>query len=381
MREPLRRRLEAGLVRLWFGPAATPTVRLVRALLAPLSMLVGIVTSSRRRQIVAAREEHRSAPLIIVVGNLVVGGAGKTPLVATLATELSARGWRCGILARGYRSHQDEARLVRTVDTASEVGDEPLLLARETGVPVAVGANRLAALELLCAASPDLAIVISDDGLQHVGLPRHVEIAVFDARGAGNERLLPAGPLREPLAHVRSMDAVVINDAVAAPVTHPRTFAARMIPEEFVALADPSWRIRAADFAAWAGSRSVLAIAGIAAPERFFAALTALGLRARTLALGDHARIDPDWLAQQPERLVVMTTKDAVKCGRRAVPDMWALHSVMQCDPALIDWLEAIARGQTTARDSRMPPVQGAAADASRPAGRTCGFRRTGLQP
>src|SRR5690606_23055651 len=195
----------------WFRPPGGIADALAGIVLRPLATLTAAVSGSRRQRILAARARRREPPLVIVVGNLVVGGAGKTPLVATIAGELAARGWRCGILCRGYRRRSGEPVLVGPGDDADEVGDEPLMLARETGLPVAVGVGRAAALELLRDANPDRSVVISDDGLQHVALPRDVEIVVFDARGAGNRRLLPAGPLREPLAHVRGMDAVVVN--------------------------------------------------------------------------------------------------------------------------------------------------------------------------
>ncbi len=317
--------------------------------LQPLAALTAAVSRSRRRRIVAARARPHGPPLVVVVGNLVVGGAGKTPLVAAIATELSARGWRCGILCRGYRRRSPEPALVAPGDDADEAGDEPLMLARETGLPVAVGVDRQAALALMRDANPDIAIVISDDGLQHTALPRDVEIAVFDSRGAGNRRLLPAGPLREPLAHVRGMDAVVVNGGGPSPVAHPRIFASRLVPVEFVALDDPSHRIPAHRFASFVAGRELLAIAGIASPQRFFDVLDGLGLDSRNVALGDHARIDPVLLETRAEELVVMTMKDAVKCDDRAAQGLWALRSVARCDPSLIDWLEATARGQTTA--------------------------------
>ncbi|MFA7504742.1 MAG: tetraacyldisaccharide 4'-kinase [Burkholderiaceae bacterium] len=344
----LRERVEAALARFWFRPSGGLVDTLAELALSPLAMLTATVSGARRRRILAMRARPRETPLVIVVGNLVVGGAGKTPLVATIASELDARGWRCGILSRGYRRRSPEPVLVAPGDDAEEVGDEPLMLARETGLPVAVGTDRRAALALMLDANPDIAVVVSDDGLQHVALPRDVEIAVFDARGAGNRRLLPAGPLREPLAHVRGMDAVVINGGGPSPVAHPRTFTSRLVPVEFVCLDDPSQRIPAHRFASHVAGRELLAIAGIASPQRFFDVLDGLGLHSRKLALGDHARIDAALLAGRPEELVVMTMKDAVKYDDVATRGLWALRSVAQCDPSLIDWLEAAVRGQTT---------------------------------
>lgn len=349
MAEFLRERVEAALARFWFRPSAGVVDAVAGLLLRPLEALTAVVCRSRRRRILAARGSRQGPPLVIVVGNVVVGGAGKSPLVAAIGSELAARGWRCGILCRGYRRRSVEPVLVAPGDDADDVGDEPLMLARETGLPVAVGASRHAALELLLDANPDLSIVISDDGLQHVGLPRDIEIVVFDSRGAGNRRLLPAGPLREPLSHVRGMDAVVVNGGGPAPVAHPRIYESRLEPVEFVALDDPSQRIPASRFASFVAGRGVLAVAGIATPQRFFDVLEGLGLRTRNVALGDHARIDPALLAERTEELVVMTMKDAVKCDPGASRGLWALRSVARFDPSLIDWLEAAARGQETA--------------------------------
>lgn len=348
MPERLRARVEAELLRIWFSPAAGVGDALAQAALRPLAALTAVAAGRRRRRILAARAVRRPPPRIVVVGNLVVGGAGKTPLVGTIARELSSRGWRCGLLCRGYRRRSPEPALVVPGDRAEDAGDEPLMLARETGLPVAVGARRRAALALLCDANPDLDVVISDDGLQHEALPRDIELVVFDRRGAGNRQLLPAGPLREPLAHVRTMDAVVVNGGGPSPVAHPRIYASRLEPVEFVALDDPSQRIPADRFAAHVDGRSVLAVAGIASPERFFETLDALGLQGRRVALADHARIEAAWLARRSEELVVMTQKDAVKCDADAGSGLWALRSVARVDPALIDWLETAVHGQAT---------------------------------
>ena len=342
--------LEARIRRIWFGPQRGLD-GLAAALLRPLGLLVGAVAGARRRRIAQAKaapgRPHR--PPVVVVGNLVVGGTGKTPLLIALVDALAARGWRPGVIARGYRSRAEGAapRRVGPDDDADAVGDEPVLVARRTGRPVAVGRDRAAALRLLVAGG-DCDVVLSDDGLQHARLPRDLELAVFDERGAGNGRCLPAGPLREPLHGTLLLDALVLNGrAAAAPIVHSRVFRFELAPTGVHAL-DGARRWTPAEFAAEVGDAPIDAIAGIGAPQRFFDTLEGLGLRARPHPLADHARIEPGLLAALPGRWIVMTEKDAVKCAgfdaalrARCV----ALRVEAVADPALVDWLEDRLRG------------------------------------
>lgn len=325
--------------------------------LRPLSALVAAVARTRRQRIAEAKADRsrRAGPRpvpVVVVGNLIVGGTGKTPLLIALADGLARRGWRPGIVARGYRRRGATGALLVGPDSGvDEAGDEPVLVARRTGRPVAVGAERAAALELLLART-DCDLVLSDDGLQHAGLRRDVEIAVFDRRGAGNGLCLPAGPLREPLAGLRHVDAQVLNGRDAAPpVAHPCTFRFDVRPTAVVAL-DGSRRWAPEAFAAEAAGHRCTAVAGIGMPARFFGSLAALGIGADAVALPDHARIDRDWLAALPGRWLIMTEKDAVKCSgfdgillSRCV----ALRIEAVPDAALLDWLEDRLRGQPAA--------------------------------
>jgi tetraacyldisaccharide 4'-kinase len=342
--------IEARIRRVWFGPHGAIDA-LAGTLLQPLGLLVGAIAARRRRRIALAKASPRAAgrPPVVVVGNLVVGGTGKTPLLIALADALAARGWRPGVLARGYRSRAEgEApRRVRPDDDAQAVGDEPLLVAQRTGRPVVVGRDRGAALRLL-AAGGECDVVLSDDGLQHAGLPRDLELAVFDARGAGNGRCLPAGPLREPLRGALLLDALVLNGrSTTAPIAHSRVFGFELAPTLLHAL-DGTRRWTPAGFAAELGDTPVDAVAGIGAPQRFFDTLASLGVTARAHPLADHARIDPAGLAALPGRWIVMTEKDAVKCAAldaalraRCV----ALRVEAVADPALVDWLEDRLRG------------------------------------
>lgn len=344
--EWLRARVERALLALWF-PAAGPAPRpLALVLLWPLAALTARV--ARRRRAGIRRRPPGERPHVIVVGNLVVGGTGKTPATIALADALSARGWTVGLLAGGYRARRADARLVAPESGAGEHGDEPVLLARQTRLPVAAGRRRGEALALLTRSVPGLQVVISDDGLQHPGLPRATEVAVFDRRGAGNGRLLPAGPLREPLDDLTGMDALLLNGDADPPAPRPRAFRFRVAPVALRPLRQGR-PLTPAAFARLALGRAVTAVAGIAQPRRFFDALRGIGLVIEEHALPDHAIVDADWLAALPGDLVVMTSKDAVKCEPFADDRCWCLDAAAEIEPAFIDWIEERLRGQPIA--------------------------------
>lgn len=340
----LRAAAEKRLLQLWFDTPRTLTARiaqlLARAALSPMATLVAAVAKRRRLRI--DRRSDRSRPAVVVIGNLVVGGAGKTPVVAALAAELRARGFTPGVLARGYRASSATARLVGPQDRAIDAGDEPLLLARATHAPVAVGADRAAALALLTEHFPQVDVAISDDGLQHVGLPRDVEVAVFDSRGAGNARVLPAGPLREPLAALRQVDALLLNGTRDAPAEHPHVFETRTVPVGFRPVTHAEATVEpVADFVARIGGARVAALAGIGSPQRFFALLRACGLDcAQTIVLPDHVAPDPAMLADLDADVVLMTEKDAVKCEGFADARCWALLVRAELESAFVDFVE-----------------------------------------
>jgi tetraacyldisaccharide 4'-kinase len=361
----LRGRLEGWLLRVWFGPASFSD-RLLAGLLAPAALPLSWVVAStarRRRQRIVRQAPNAATVPVVVVGNLVAGGSGKTPLVVAIARGLVEAGFRPGLLARGYRAKgslpagdaADKLRVTmidRNADAAA-VGDEALLLALETGLPVAVGRDRRAAAELLQRCHPGCNVIISDDGLQHVGLARAIELLVIDPRGFGNGRCLPAGPLREPADRVDSVDAVVLTAGAepaatsAAPSAarphHPRVFRSTLEVRRFRVL-DASAQWLPEQFAAQFGSESLAAIAGIAQPQRFFASLQGLGLKPRCHALPDHAELDERWLAALPGRWILMTGKDAVKC-RKFSTELLArcvcLDVAAVPDPALLKWLAA----------------------------------------
>jgi tetraacyldisaccharide 4'-kinase len=249
---------------------------------------------------------------VIVVGNLVAGGAGKTPTVIAVAGLLRGNGYVPGIVSRGYGRGSGGIVAVEPDATAAQVGDEPLLLQRRTGAPVVVGADRVAAGHALLQAHPEVDIVLSDDGLQHLALERDVELIVFDERGAGNGRLLPAGPLRERVPARLGPRQLVLYNAAAATTPLPGFVAQRSLAG--VAALSDWWAGKAPTPAALDAlrGREVVAVAGLARPERFFDLLRANGLAVVECALGDHddfARLP--WPASASD--VVVTEKDAVK--------------------------------------------------------------------
>lgn len=248
---------------------------------------------------------YRSPRLVVVVGNLTVGGAGKTPFVIWLAGALAGRGLRVGVALRGYRSTVGAARRLTDADSASAAGDEAWMIRRRLTMPVAVGARRANAVRLL---EPDCDVILCDDGLQHYALARDVEVAVVDGmRGFGNGRRLPAGPLREPPARLADVDAVVVN---GEGFDRPGAIRMRLEPVAVVAFLDGSRR-PLSDYA----GREVVAAAAIGNPERFFAMLRAHGLVVETRTLPDHARFTPALAGAGRGKPVLLTEKDAVKCN------------------------------------------------------------------
>lgn len=294
----------------------------------PLAWLYAAVTALRRLAYRRGWLVGRRLPVpVIVVGNLTVGGSGKTPLVIWLVETLRAADYRPGVISRGYGGSARAVRPVLPDSAAATVGDEPLLIARRCACPVWIGRRRAEAGRALLDRHPEVDVLVSDDGLQHYGLRRDVEIVVVDAaRGFGNGRLLPLGPLREPLDRLAGVDAVVFNGAasaglraqVAAAGPAP-VFAMQLAGRVFIGLDDPARQRDAAEFQ----GKPLSAIAGIGHPQRFFDHLASLGLQAGTRAFPDHHRYRAGDL---PPGTVLMTEKDAVKCAAFAPADAWALR-------------------------------------------------------
>lgn len=278
----------------------------------PLSRLFGLLVGTRRLLYRSGLKRAESVGLpLVVVGNRIVGGAGKTPVVMALVEHLRSRGLRPGVISRGYGRRTQGVLEATRERTASEVGDEPLLIHLRTGAPVVVGRDRTAAAWALRTAHPEIDVIVCDDGLQHLRLAREIEIIVFDDRGAGNGWLLPAGPLREPLqaASLAKRQIVLYTGGVAS--TPLPGFIAQRGLGGVVPLAD-WWNARAATDLRVLAGRSVLAVAGIARPERFFESLARAGLEITPLPLPDHDGFEHlPWPAGTTD--VVVTEKDAIK--------------------------------------------------------------------
>lgn len=295
--------------------------------LLPLSWLFGAVAALRRTMYRRGLlRQEKLAVRVIVVGNLSAGGSGKTPLVLWLAQSLAARGYRPGIVSRGYRGSATAPQEVARSDSARQVGDEPLLMARRGLCPVWIGRDRAAAGRGLLAAHPACNVLVADDGLQHYALARDFEIVVMDRRGTGNGWLLPAGPLREGAWRLDTVDALVINGDVlpqaARRVPEQRRFDMILLGEVFTRLDDPSQTCTATDLR----GKPLHALAGIGEPQRFFDHLARLGLRFTPHAFPDHHRYTARDLDFGAGAVLLMTEKDGVKCAGLAPPDSWVLR-------------------------------------------------------
>lgn len=300
-------------------------------LLRPVSLLFGLLSAARRVGFRAGWfKAHRMRVPVIVVGNVVAGGSGKTPVVIAIVKHLRSRGILVGVVSRGYGRAGTECVEVSGTSDAREAGDEPLLIARASGVPVFVAPARADAARGLLAAHPETQVIVCDDGLQHYALERDIEICVFDDRGTGNGWLLPSGPLREHWP--RQADLVL------------RTANATNIKGHVVirALAEVAVRGDGATRALESLKDGALtAIAGIAGPSAFFEMLSTSGLEVKhTVALPDHANEAQYAAAIQDlatDTTLICTEKDAVKLWKQR-PDAWAVPLVLQIAPAF--WFE-----------------------------------------
>ncbi len=303
--------MEAALQRAWLRRGATALA------LWPLSMVFAMLVALRQTLYRTQLLRPQVLPVpVVVVGNLIAGGAGKTPTVMAVVRWLQACGHTPGVISRGHGRRSDASAVMEVHPTtaATEGGDEPLLLRLRLGVPVFVGVDRVAAARMALAAHPDIDVLVSDDGLQHMRLPRVAQVVVFDDRGAGNGWMLPAGPLREPLTPHVPPNTVVLYNASQPSTAWPGHLARRRLAG-LVALAD-WWAGQAATMpclAALSASRTpVLAAAGVSQPERFFSMLRAAGLEITPLPLPDHHDYTTlPWPADATD--VVVTEKDAVK--------------------------------------------------------------------
>jgi tetraacyldisaccharide 4'-kinase len=311
--------MQQRLNELWYRERPRPS------LLQPLGWLYGSLMRARRRAYAAGwlAAEGAGAP-VVVVGNLTVGGTGKTPLTIWLAQQFRERGYRVGLVSRGYRRRGNgAARLVGAHSDWREVGDEPLILARRTGCATVVARDRAAAARLLATGGANL--ILSDDGLQHLRLARACEILVVDGeRGFGNGRVLPAGPLREPLNSPLRADAVVVNGEAGHASLVDRFAPGQALTMHLVAqqVVPLDARQEPRTLSAFGGLR-VHGVAGIGNPQRFFRELRASGMEVIEHVYPDHHPFTAQDLAFADELPVLMTEKDAVKCTPFATAGMW----------------------------------------------------------
>ncbi|MET0981247.1 MAG: tetraacyldisaccharide 4'-kinase [Telluria sp.] len=342
--------LEARLTRAWLhrGPLACA--------LWPLSLLFRALAALRAVLYRAGMLKTGRLPVpVIVVGNIFIGGTGKTPLTIWLAQALREAGFRPGVISRGHGGEgeggDNTPRAVTLQSDARDVGDEPLLIARRAGVPVVVGRKRVEAGRALLAANPDVNVIITDDGLQHYALARDIEVVLFDGRGVGNGWLLPAGPLRE--APSRRRDFTVVNAPELTPAlaraVGGKPFRMELAGGVAERLADPGQR---QPLSAFAGQR-VLAAAGIGNPGRFFALLHGAGLAFAELPLPDHYDFRDNPFALTDADVILITEKDAVKCGQlenlKGDPRLWVVPVTARIDAALAEQIVEKCRGRSPA--------------------------------
>ncbi|MWV13886.1 tetraacyldisaccharide 4'-kinase [Pseudomonas sp. R-28-1W-6] len=304
-------------------------------LLRPLEWLYRRVVQGKREAFVAGRGEIYRAPVpVIVVGNITVGGTGKTPLILWLIEHCRSRGLRVGVVSRGYGAQPPQLPWrVRAEHSAAEAGDEPLLLVQRSGVPLVIDPQRSRAVQALLE-QETLDLILCDDGLQHYRLARDLELVLIDAaRGLGNRRCLPAGPLREPVERLSEVDAVLFNGAAA---DSAQGYAFRLQPTALVNLRSGA---RAA-LDHFPPGQAVHAVAGIGNPQRFFNTLEALNWQPIAHAFADHASYSPELLQFSPQLPLLMTEKDSVKCRAFAADDWWYLAVDAVPSEAFVAWLD-----------------------------------------
>jgi tetraacyldisaccharide 4'-kinase len=319
--------LADSLQKTWYGDASPSWL-----LRAPAA-LYGAVTHWRvagyRRDWLAS--ERLPVP-VVVVGNITVGGTGKTPLTIALVDFLRERGWHPGVVSRGHGGRQRLPALLGDAPDPAEVGDEPCLIRRRTGMPVAVGRDRPAAARLLVEAGVD--VVLADDGLQHYRLQRDIEICVIDGlRRFGNKRLLPAGPLREPLARLDRVDFRVCNGGLA----RADEILMRLFGDRARNLRAPADERLLRKFA----RQRVHAVAGIGHPRRFFDSLRAQQIDVIEHAFADHHAYVAGDLDFGDDLPLLMTSKDAVKCATFAKPDWWCVPVRALLPDSFLDDIDA----------------------------------------
>ncbi len=314
---PLKQaRIESVLAREWLRRGA------LARLLWPVSLLFCLLVTMRRRLYVAGLlKQHRVGKPVIVVGNIFIGGTGKTPFAIWLVQVLQQAGYKPGVISRGYLSQDEKPRPVSSVSDPRQAGDEPVLIASRTRCPVMVGRNRVEAARALLNAHPEINVIVSDDGLQHYALARDLEIMLFDARGTGNGWMLPAGPLREPAGRPHDFAIYNLHSSDASlqeSVPHSENaYRMRLVPGLLQSLADPTVTKPLKTLSGGASLEAkprIVAAAGIGNPARFFAMLRTAGLAFEELPLPDHYGYQDNPFHALQADIILITEKDAVKC-------------------------------------------------------------------
>lgn len=293
--------------KLWYGTHP------LRWILLPISWCYSLIVQIRRRYLEYFCQSESSVP-IIVVGNITVGGVGKTPLVIALAKKMQQKGLKVGVVSRGYGARTKNVPYeVQLNDPAVKVGDEPLLIALKTGCPVVISPRRMDAVHYLLERHK-VQIIISDDGLQHYRMGRAIEIAVIDGiRGLGNGLSLPAGPLRESSDRLNEVDFLIVNEG-----TWKNAFSMHLTPGKIIKLATQD-EMELDEF-----KGDVAAVAAIGNPQRFYSTLSHLGIEFKTYSYPDHYQFEPNDF-NHSESLIIMTEKDAVKCRSFISDKMYCL--------------------------------------------------------
>ncbi|WP_018150711.1 tetraacyldisaccharide 4'-kinase [Leeia oryzae] len=305
----------------------------------PALLYAALVAVRRGLYRLGVLKSRRLPVPVVVIGNIHVGGTGKTPLTLYLAQALQARGWQVGIVSRGYGRQTDDVRQVTPDDLPAVSGDEPLLMAKRLpGIPVWVGRDRVAAGQALLAARPDINVILCDDGLQHYRLARQVELCVMDGTRQQVRRMLPLGPLRESWRRLQQVDAIVCNGAMPSaglPRT-PAAFLMQLQPQGFYPVTGHGEGV---DARHWQGKRLV-AVAGMGNPARFEATLASLGVHVPVQAFPDHYAYRAEDLVFPAADAVLMTEKDAVKCSSLNNDKLWALRVEATVSPDLVAFVE-----------------------------------------
>jgi tetraacyldisaccharide 4'-kinase len=327
----LRTSLESFFIQAWSKRG------IVAGLLWPISKLFGLLLNFRFGLLVLGyRPQTQLKVPVIIVGNIYIGGTGKTPMVIWLVEALRQAGWNPGVISRGYGAHVERIQEVGEDSLAVEVGDEPLLIVQRTGCAMTVGRNRVASAQQLLAQHPTIDVIISDDGLQHYALGRDIEILMFDQRGVGNGWLLPAGPLREPSS--RRRDFTILNSAKPEQLTGLGTdlgtdvFSMRLQMTELISLSQPALRQPLSTVR----DKKILAAAGIGNPQRFFTMLSSQELIFKAMPLPDHFAFSAQLFQQEDAEIILITEKDAVKCRQIAGlcddPRIWVVPVAAELD-------------------------------------------------